>query len=74
MLAKILMAITMALTALGSPAATSDVFAAGDHYVHVDTQGALTLWEESNGREGLQAAPVYVLGFLALDADTQLLH
>jgi hypothetical protein len=64
MIAKLLMAITVALTALGTPGATSDVFQVGDHYLQVEDDGQLTLWEESNGFPGLQSTPTLILGIV----------
>lgn len=69
MISKLLMAITMALTALGTPATTADVFQAGDHYMAISTDGYLTIWEESNGKPGLQAAPVVILGVHVVEPD-----
>lgn len=63
------MAITMALTALGTPATTADVFQAGDHYIQIDSDGYLTMWAESNGRSGLQSSPVIILGQVVVEAD-----
>lgn len=71
MIAKLLMAITMALTALGTPGTTNDVFAAGDHYLMVDDEGYLTMWEESNGIPGLQPARVMILGKVVSEVDHQ---
>lgn len=71
MIAKLLMAITVALTALGTPGTTSDVFAAGDHYLMVDEDGYLTMWSESNGHAGLQPEPVVVLGAVVVVPDTR---
>ncbi|HUR68123.1 MAG TPA: hypothetical protein VM370_02675 [Candidatus Thermoplasmatota archaeon] len=69
MIAKLLMAITMALTALGTPGTTSDVFEVGDHYMSVDDHGILTLWAESNGQSGLQEKPVIILGQVIVEPD-----
>jgi len=69
-IAKLLMALTMALTALGTPGVTGDVFQAGDHYILID-DGALTMWAESNGRAGLQPTPVTVMGKVIAHADHQ---
>ena len=71
MIAKLLMAITMALTALGTPGVTGDVFQAGDHYLMIQ-DGALTMWVESNGRWGLQPTDVVVMGKTIAYADHQL--
>ena len=71
MIAKLLMAITMALTALGTPGITGDVFQAGDHYVMID-HGHLTVWAESNGMPGLQATSVVVLGQTLVIPDHQI--
>lgn len=68
MISKLLMAITMALTALGTPGTTADVFQAGDHYMAID-EGILTVWEEANGRPGLQMEPVVVLGVVMVEPD-----
>lgn len=68
MIAKLLMALTMALTALGTPGVTGDVFQAGEHYLMIDG-GLLTMWAESNGRPGLQPTPVVVLGRVVVEAD-----
>ena len=69
MISKLLMAITMALTALGTPGTTSEVFQAGDHYMLLADDGYLTIWEESNGRAGLQPEPVVILGVVAVEPD-----
>lgn len=69
MIAKLLMALTMALTALGTPGATSDVFQAGDHYLQVEEDGRLTMWEETNGSPGLQSTPTIVLGIVVGEPD-----
>lgn len=71
MISKFLMAITMALTALGTPGTTADVFQAGDHYLMVDDDGFLTMWAESNGASGLQPMPVVILGQVMVEADRQ---
>lgn len=72
MLAKLLMAITMALSAMGTPGTTADVFEAGGHYMALES-GHLTMWVESNGHPGLQVAPVVILGHVAIEPDTQTL-
>lgn len=64
------MAITMALTALGTPGVTGDVIQAGDHYLMIDN-GQLTMWAESNGIQGLQATPVVVMGKVVVHSDHQ---
>ncbi len=71
MIAKLLMAITMALTALGTPGVTGEVFQAGEHYIMI-SDGDLTMWEESNGRWGLQPTAVVVLGKVVAEPDQQL--
>ena len=71
MIAKLLMAITMALTALGTPGVTGDVFQAGDHYIMIDN-GALSMWAETNGRWGLQPTDVVVMGKTIAHADHRL--
>jgi hypothetical protein len=68
-ISKLLMAFTMALTALGAPGTTADVFQAGDHYMMISSDGYLTLWEEANGRPGLQPDPVVVLGVVLVEPD-----
>lgn len=73
MISKLLMALTMALTALGTPATTADVFQGGEHYMMISTDGYLTIWEESNGKEGLQPAPVSILGVVIVEPD-RLVH
>lgn len=73
MIAKLLMAITMALTALGTPGTTADVFEAGDHYLAVEPDGTLSLWAESNGTPGLQARHVVVFGQTVIEPD-RLVH
>lgn len=70
MISKLLMAITMALTALGTPGVTGDVLQAGDHYIMID-DGEFTMWAESNGRWGLQPTPVIVMGKTVIEADSQ---
>jgi len=70
LIAKLLMAITMALTALGTPGVTGDVFQAGDHYLMIDG-GTLTMWVESNGQPGLQPSPVVILGKVVTHPDHQ---
>lgn len=70
MIAKLLMALTMALTALGTPGVTGDVFQAGDHYIMIE-DGYLTMWAESNARPGLQPTPVIVMGQVIMAADHQ---
>lgn len=69
MLAKLLMAITMALSAMGTPGTTADVFEAGGHYVAIE-DGQLTMWVESNGHTGLQMKPVVILGHVVTEPDT----
>lgn len=69
MISKLLMALTVALSALGTPATTADVFQAGDHYMMITTSGHLTLWEESNGKAGLQADPVVIMGVIVVEPD-----
>lgn len=64
------MAITMALTALGTPGVTGDVLQAGDHYIMID-DGQLTMWAESNGVGGLQATPVIIMGRVVVHPDHQ---
>lgn len=71
MLAKLLMALTMAFTAMGVPP-SADVLQAGDHYLMVTDDGRLTVWEETNGAGGLQAAPVMILGIPVTEPDRQL--
>ena len=70
MIAKLLMAITMALTALGTPGVTGEVFHAGDHYLLIE-DGTLTMWAESNGQPGLQPSPVTILGRVVSHPDQQ---
>lgn len=70
-LAKLLMALTMALTALGTPGLDADVFQAGDHYVAVTAEGELSLWAESNGQPGLQTGPLVLLGRVVMEPDTR---
>ena len=72
MIAKFLMAVTMALSALGTHGATADVFQAGDHYLAVTDDGFLTMWEETNGSPGLQAEQVIVLGMVLVEQDRQI--
>lgn len=69
LLSKILMAITMALSAMGTPGTSADVFEAGGHYMALD-DGKLTMWVESNGRPGLQTTQVVILGVVAVEPDT----
>lgn len=68
-IAKLLMALTMALSAIGTPGASSDVVSFGDHYLMIDPGGVLTMWAESNGYPGLQNTPIVILGVLAVDID-----
>ena len=70
MISKLLMAITMALTALGTPGVTGDVIQAGDHYLMI-SDGQLTMWAESNGIYGLQASAVVVMGKVVVQSDHQ---
>lgn len=70
MLAKLLMALTMAFSAIGVPP-SADVLQAGDHYLMVTDDGRLTMWEETNGASGLQAHPVLVLGIPVAEPDRQ---
>lgn len=64
------MAVTMALSALGTPGVTGDVVHAGDHYLMI-ADGQLTMWAESNGIHGLQPSPVIVMGKVVTHADHQ---
>lgn len=70
MLTKLLMALTMAFSAMGVPP-TADVIQAGDHYFLVTDDGHLTMWEETNGAPGLQAEPVLLLGIPVTEPDRQ---
>lgn len=63
------MAITMALSAIGTPGAQSDVVSVGEHYLEVTDEGFLTMWEESNGHPGLQSTPIVILGVVAVEMD-----
>lgn len=72
MIAKLLMAVTMALTALGTPGTDVTTVQAGDHYLSFDSGGFLTLWAESNGKPGLQPDPVIILGVVVVEADRPL--
>lgn len=55
MLARALFLIFSALQAV-SPEMAEQVEASviGNHYVHVDTEGRMSLWQETNGIPGLQ--------------------
>jgi len=68
-IAKLLRALTMALSAMGTPGASSDVVSFGEHYLQIDSAGFLTMWEESNGHPGLQSTPIVILGVVAVDID-----
>jgi len=68
-ISKFLMALTIALTALGTPATTADVFQAGDHYMMITADGHLTIWEEANGKPGLQPDAMSILGVAVTEPD-----
>lgn len=72
-IAKLLMALTMALTAIGTPGTTADVFQAGESYIMIDGDGHLSMWSESNGSPGLQAEPVFILGQMVVVPDTRVI-
>lgn len=57
MIAKILMALSMAVSAVlggAGPHAPDGVSAVGSFYLHADEHGVPTLWSETNGVPGLQ--------------------
>jgi hypothetical protein len=58
LIAKILLAITMAVSAIlggsGAPHPGDAVSGMGAFYLHTDERGVPTLWSESNGLAGLQ--------------------
>jgi len=72
LIAKLLMALALALTAMGAPGADADVFAAGHTYVAVENDGTLSLWSETNGQAGLQMQPTIVLGHIVSPPDARL--
>lgn len=58
MLARALFLIFSALSAVSPDLAeTVEAAVVGDHYIHVDAEGRVSLWQEANGIPGLQIAP-----------------
>lgn len=77
MLAKLLLAITMAVSALlgGSgpvPHAQDGLSEVGNLYLHTDEHGVPTLWSETNGIPGLQTAAMRSPYGVAVPPDTRL--
>jgi hypothetical protein len=65
MLAKIILAITMAASAFLGGTGTLDQEQAATfdgYYLFVDEAGQPSLWQEANGHEGLQTRPTVVQG------------
>jgi hypothetical protein len=59
LIAKIVWAIAMAISAMGTPApggVHEESFTAGATYLFVDADGSPSLWQETNGHAGLQTA------------------
>lgn len=80
MLAKILFAVTMAISSLAGTTVDPigvDAIAFGDHYVHVDETGRMGMWEESNGHPGLQTKAIVMtlagVPVTAVEPDTRVL-
>ena len=60
MLAKIILAATMAVQALmggGGPVAQEQSAAIDGYYLYVDDFGQPSIWQETNGQTGLQTVP-----------------
>ncbi|GEM_PF-6703888 len=77
MIAKLLLAITMAVSALlgasgPAPHAQDGVSAVGAFYLHTDEHGVPTLWSETNGAPGLQTGVSLGHGGLVVPPDTRL--
>jgi hypothetical protein len=77
LIAKLLLAITMAVSALlgGSgpvPHTQDGVSAVGAFYLHTDEHGVPTLWSEGNGLPGLQTGATFLHGGIVVPPDTRL--
>lgn len=71
MLAKLILAVTMAASAIlgGTASIDQEQAATFDNvYLHVDDHGRPSIWQESNGHPGLQTAPIHLQrGILSLN-------